>query len=272
MRGGLRRMRSLWGLLAALTLWSVWALTSSAALADSGVLPPDALDREPIVGGQPADITEYPWVVYLTNVQGVQFCGGTIVRATKIVTAAHCVAGKMPAAVRVVAGRQDKQTAAGTVARVGGIWIHPDYRSPLEGADVAVLTLVERIPRQSLPPASPQDGELYRAGTRATVLGWGATSEDGSTSRVLRKVTVPVVGDAECSEAYPSRYSSRVMMCAGLPQGGVDGCQGDSGGPLVAGGRLIGIVSWGRGCARPGSPGVYTRVLTYHQDIRQQLE
>ncbi|HEV7907877.1 MAG TPA: trypsin-like serine protease, partial [Pseudonocardiaceae bacterium] len=57
----------------------------------------------------------------------------------------------------------------------------------------------------------------------------------------------------------------------GYPQGGVDTCQGDSGGPLVYGGKLIGITSWGQGCASAGYPGVYTRVSTYSSLIQQQL-
>jgi trypsin len=61
------------------------------------------------------------------------------------------------------------------------------------------------------------------------------------------------------------------MVCAGYPEGGIDSCQGDSGGPLVVDGKLVGIVSTGNGCARPGSPGIYTRAAAYEADIRAQL-
>lgn len=61
-------------------------------------------------------------------------------------------------------------------------------------------------------------------------------------------------------------------MCAGRATSPVDACQGDSGGPLVADGKLVGIVSWGEGCARPSFPGVYTRVSTFYDDIQAQLE
>jgi secreted trypsin-like serine protease len=68
-----------------------------------------------------------------------------------------------------------------------------------------------------------------------------------------------------------------VMMCAGLVDGGKDSCQGDSGGPLVVKGprerydRIVGIVSWGEGCALKGRPGVYTRVSAVHDWVVGQI-
>jgi secreted trypsin-like serine protease len=74
---------------------------------------------------------------------------------------------------------------------------------------------------------------------------------------------VNVLQDAVCAKAYPGSadgtYKPESMLCAGEPGGGRDACQGDSGGPLVVHGRLVGLVSWGTGCGKPGSPGVYTR-------------
>src|ERR1044071_10011502 len=75
-------------------------------------------ENQQIVGGNRASIADHPYVVYLTTADGFQFCGGTLVDDNKVVTAAHCAAGKQPADVVVVAGREDKESPAGTTSPV----------------------------------------------------------------------------------------------------------------------------------------------------------
>ncbi|XP_078461925.1 uncharacterized protein LOC144726844 [Lampetra planeri] len=79
---------------------------------------------------------------------------------------------------------------------------------------------------------------------------------------VLMCVQVPVLSDISCRNSYPGDITNN-MICLGYQEGGKDSCQGDSGGPVVCNGELHGIVSWGRGCALPNYPGVYTKVCNY---------
>ncbi|KAK2725369.1 hypothetical protein QYM36_000016, partial [Artemia franciscana] len=91
----------------------------------------------------------------------------------------------------------------------------------------------------------------------------------GSLSDVLLAVNVPVISDADCRGAYGETDVADSMICAGdLANGGIDSCQGDSGGPLYMGSTIIGIVSWGYGCAYAGYPGVYTQVSYYVSFIK----
>ena len=139
------------------------------------------------------------------------------------------------------------------------------------GYDVSVLTLDRNLSQTPIPFATSADSALYNAGTSSTILGWGTTSSGGSASRYLLRATVPLTSSSSCTSSYGSDYKATHMVCAGYAQGGTDTCQGDSGGPLVAGGKLIGITSWGEGCAAAGYPGVYTRVSTYAAQIQAQL-
>ncbi|TCO56850.1 S1 family peptidase [Actinocrispum wychmicini] len=239
------------------------ALTAAAVPASSSVA---------IVGGTKASTTDYPFAVFLTTPDNFQFCGGTLVAPDKVVTAAHCAKGQQPEGVFVVAGRDDKQaTTTGVSVPVKNIWVHPRYTDALVGEDVAVLTLAKRVGYRTIPLATEQDEVLYEPETPATILGWGRTASGGVTSQYLLKATVPVVSDQDCKQSF-AKYNPAAMVCAGYPQGGIDGCQGDSGGPMVAGGKLIGVSSWGEGCGLPNKPGVYTRVVAYAKELAQQIK
>ncbi len=231
-----------------------------------------AVAGEQVVGGERASIETNPWAVYLTDGNGYQFCGGTIVAPMKVLTAAHCALGRSPSQVRVVAGREDKQDkGAGIVATPADIWIHKQYIAADEGEDLAVLTMKQPLPFTPLPIAEATDRELYLPGTKLRALGWGRTSENGKTSRYLMQAELPVLPDADCVDSYP-QFVKADMFCAGYPEGKIDTCQGDSGGPIVVGGRVVGVTSWGEGCARRGKPGVYVRVARYAKDLHPVVQ
>jgi trypsin len=244
---------------------------SALVVTTLSMVSPAIADADPrIVGGARASIGQHLWTVFLATESQFQFCGGTLVARNKVVTAAHCVHHRTPAGTKVVWGREDKQSSSGVTVGVARIWVHPSYVTPTSGFDVAVLTLAQPLPATILPLASPADAALYRLGTNTLILGWGNTSWTGGASRYLLKAVVPLTSDVTCARAYDD-YLAADMVCAGYPQGGVDTCQGDSGGPMTAGGKLIGITSWGQGCALPGYPGVYARVATHYPALLQQI-
>ena len=109
----------------------------------------------------------------------------------------------------------------------------------------------------------PAPGSEPAVGTPVTVAGWGTVNETTiEASLELLKVDVTVIARDICQEGLASISPiSPDMLCAGDLAGGKDSCRGDSGGPLVdQSGTLVGVVSWGAGCARPGLSGVYANV------------
>lgn len=230
-----------------------------------------------IIGGSPASISNYPWMTALTDpADDSQFCGGSLIRADWVITAAHCVEGATPSEVDVfIGGESLNDRSAGETRSITQIHIHPDY---VDDFDVALLKLSSPSTRQTIPQASRELDDSLADNTPLLVTGWGLTSdgdanEDAQGSDELLEVEVPLRNRAQCTEAYKSLDDQDItdnMICAGSEVEPKDSCNGDSGGPLMVRNsenqlELLGVVSFGssNGCASTTHPGIYSRVSRF---------
>ncbi len=230
-------------------------------------------DRNPrIVGGSYAAQSDWPFLVALIRPGAGrpferQFCGGSVIAPDWVLTAAHCVVDSAnqpiaPDRVAILTGTVSLAGGSGAETPVTQVVVAPGYPA---GPDAALLRLALPTTAPAVALARPGQPELWAAGTRAAVAGWGDTAEDaGVFPMAARQVSIPLIADSRCRSAIGSDFAATRELCAGVPRGKADSCQGDSGGPLAVRTRiapvLVGIVSWGYGCARPGRPGLYTRV------------
>uniref|UniRef100_A0A672YQF9 Coagulation factor VII n=1 Tax=Sphaeramia orbicularis TaxID=375764 RepID=A0A672YQF9_9TELE len=236
----------------------------------------DSLDpRARIVGGSVCPKGECPWQVLLLY-KGKGFCGGVLFRPWWVLTASHCLENMDVQTLNpglCLAGEHDTDVAEGTeqLVQVSQILMHEDYVTATADNDIALLRLATPIAYTPyavpacLPTRALAERDLW-AVNKHTVSGWGRRTENGPTSHLLRRLLVPNVRTQDCVEWSGVRITAN-MFCAGYIEGREDSCKGDSGGPLVTKYKnttfLLGIVSWGKGCARPGHYGIYTRVSNY---------
>jgi len=226
-----------------------------------------------IVGGHKTKELEHPWQVGLVLKDKQQengkhpLCGGTLISSTHVITAAHCLSAFSASHIEVLLGEHNVADKESNRVKVNEIIKHPDYE-PYTDTDVdhdyAILRLAKPVSftKKVRPACLPDDLTSTYEGTVATVTGWGHLRKNGSSPDVLQEVDVKVMTNAKCESDHSKGDITKNMLCASAP--GKDSCQGDSGGPLIApeNGRktLIGIVSWGRGCAKRRRPGVFARV------------
>ena len=245
---------------------------NSSSVVESGHRYPD---RARIIGGSPANGIKH--AASLQDSQG-HFCGGSIITATSILTAAHCKGGQYNVGV----GRDKWDSNTGQKIRMSKEVPHPQYDDYTTDSDFMVVHLSEPIDMSQSNVAFVklnQQSATPAKGEKVTVVGWGVkdASGAGGVSDQLMQVSVNVISNDECDSSGDNQdnYNGQItsnMLCAKVNGGGKDSCQGDSGGPLTnPAGHQVGVVSWGVGCAEPNFPGVYARVSKAYDWIEKTV-
>jgi secreted trypsin-like serine protease len=252
-----------------------------------------------IVGGVNADPKNWPGFVALRVTKANEhryFCGGSRIASDWVLTAAHCVdklinvsgGWTMTGATTVSAvqtGSDLRAVVPERVMQIVGVNLHPAWNGRVsDGNDIALLRVQSGSGDNRIVPMSRN--ATSDEAPRGFVAGFGATGAPvtrfsgsdgvfvaGSTS--LKEAQLPIVHSEACLANYP-RFIHKQQVCAGFDEGGMDACTGDSGGPLVALDTngcpyQVGIVSYGKGCARQGAYAVYTRVSGYAQWLDKTL-
>ncbi|KAH0950476.1 hypothetical protein HN011_008370 [Eciton burchellii] len=233
-----------------------------------------------IVGGVETLVNQYPWMALLLY-KGQFYCGGSVINSRYVLTASHCIdrfdVNKLT--VRILEHNWNSTSKTNTQEyKVEKTIKHSGYSNINYNNDIALIKLANPIEfRDSMRPVCLPDRGKTFAGEMGIVTGWGAVKEGGPVSHTLQEVYVPILSNAECRDSkYPSNRITNNMMCAGYKDGGKDSCQGDSGGPLHVEEsgihQIVGVVSWGEGCAQPGYPGVYARVNRFLTWIARNTE
>ncbi|MFD9271612.1 serine protease [Streptomyces goshikiensis] len=218
-----------------------------------------------VTGGQTAAPGQFPYTLALLN-NGTYVCGATLIGPSKAITAAHCVDGLFAGQLTVRANSL-QPTSGGQTQRLSQVVIHPSYSSFDLGDDIAVLRLAGPLPAVDVPALLPPQGPPPSG--RAFVVGYGANNPGGTFPNPRSKVSVQLISNPTCQEAYGSEVTDG-MVCGGAA--GKGACTGDDGGPVAGplGLTVLGIISWGatatpgsQSCGSPGQPDVYTNVSSY---------
>jgi len=255
----------------ATTSLSVWHLLPLclAIVVRAGKVQREGVEGK-IVGGVETTPYRYPWYVS-TILPG---CGGQLILPDVFLSAAHCESAFYG---DVYTNAFDKNNVAECSSQsnvdctetisCSATKRHPRYNDNTLDFDYLLVKLSK--PSLMSPIKLNYDSDTVKNGDGVVTAGFGTTSSGGSVSDRLLEVELDYVDSKTCDDSpyvYSNEDITRNMICAIRPS--KDACQGDSGGPLFVKDKndvpsadiLVGIVSWGYGCADVNTPGVYADV------------
>ncbi|XP_064253070.1 chymotrypsin-like elastase family member 3B [Passer domesticus] len=264
------------------------AMLSLVLLLVAGGVRAAVLPDSRVVNGQDAEPYSWPWQISLQYERDGTFrhtCGGTLIAANWVMTAAHCISKSRT--YQVVLGEYDRSTGEGPEQTIpvssDDIFVHPKWLSFCAacGNDIALM----KLQRPAVLSAEVQVGRLPPAGSvlpngyPCVLSGWGLLTTGGSLPDRLQQAELPVVDYEHCTQPdwWGALAIRRTMICAGGAE--KSGCNGDSGGPLNCQAEdgtweVHGIASFvsALGCNAAKKPTVFTRVSAFEDWIEETIK
>ncbi|XP_034354283.1 mast cell protease 4 [Arvicanthis niloticus] len=235
------------------------------------LLLPSGAGAEEIIGGVESRPHSRPYMAHLEISIGRGYkasCGGFLITRQFVMTAAHCKGRE----ITVTLGAHDvsKKESTQQKIKVEKQIVHPKYNFNSNLHDIMLLKLQKKAtvtPAVDVIPL-PGTSDFINPGKMCRAAGWGRTGVTEPTSDTLREVKLRIM-DKEACKNYPN-YNYNLQVCVGSPRKKRSAYRGDSGGPLLCAGVAHGIVSYGRGDAKP--PAVFTRISSYVPWINRVLK
>lgn len=210
-------------------------------------------------------IKSAPWMVSLSVPNTGLICGGVIISPYYILTAAYCVFSINPAdiSIRVGSNYADRE---GNVFKPQSIIVHNSFNASTKNFNFALLKLVNPL-KETLSVAQVKirnPADHLQVGAKCLISGYGRTDISASGMIAsLKSATVNIVDQDNCAKRlFPLTVTNTMICAAGDDE---DACAGDAGGPLICAARLVGIISWGRGCLQGDMTGVFADVNSVRQ-------